>query len=133
MRLRVSAPITRTLRYIPERMKFAPVTRAKRNPLHAAAMSNAGVPGMFSSAPMKQAVDGKTISGVMVATMISSMSLGSSPAATMARRLGAERRGRLPRPGDPPLADARPLHDPLVAGLDHFRQVVVGQAALGKA
>ena len=36
------------------------------NPEHAAIMSNAGTPGTPSSAPMKQAVDGKTISGVMV-------------------------------------------------------------------
>src|SRR5436305_458290 len=59
------------------------------NPLHAADISNAGTPGTPSSAPMKHAVDGNTISGVMVATMISSMSFGTSPADSIARRAAA--------------------------------------------
>src|SRR3954454_8048658 len=59
------------------------------NPLQAADMSNAGTPGSPSSAPIKQAVDGKTISGVIVPTTISSISAGVSPAASMARRAAA--------------------------------------------
>jgi hypothetical protein len=55
-------------------------------PEQAADMSNAGAPGMPSSAPMKQAVLGNTISGVMVATTISLDVLGVRPAASIALR-----------------------------------------------
>src|SRR5207302_11051358 len=33
---------------------------------------------------------------------------------------------------DPPLADAGPLHDPLVVRLDHLLEIGVGQDALGE-
>jgi len=69
------------------------------NPLQAADMSNAGTPGIPKSAPMKQAVDGKTISGVIVATTISSMSFGSSPAAAIALRAAAAPREAVVSPG----------------------------------
>ena len=69
------------------------------NPLHAADMSNAGTEGSPSSAPMKQAVDGKTISGVIVAQTISSISFGSSPAAAIALRAAAVPRVAVLSPG----------------------------------
>ena len=39
---------------------------------------------------------------------------------------------RLPRPGDPPLANAGSLDDPCIAGVDHPCKIVIGQHPLGK-
>ena len=57
------------------------------------------------------------------------MSSGSMPAVRMARMRGdrGHRRRRLVGRGDAPLADAGPRHDPLVGGVDHPLEVVVGQ------
>src|SRR4051812_29732241 len=68
-------------------------------PLQAADMSNAGTPGSPRSAPMKHAVDGKTISGVIVAQTIRSRSFGSMPAASMALRAAAAPRVAVDSPG----------------------------------
>src|SRR6185437_4208013 len=48
----------------------------------------------------------------------------------LARRGGSKRCGRFPISGDPTLFDARALDDPFIVGIDHARQVVVGQALL---
>src|SRR4029079_19154270 len=46
--------------------------------------------------------------------------------------LDGQGRGRLTRTGDPPLADAGALDDPLVAGVDALLEVGVGEALVGK-
>jgi hypothetical protein len=85
-----------------------------------------------------QAVDGNTMSGVEVATMIRSMSCGSQPAASSALRAASRPRslldigrGKVARP------DAGALHDPFVRGLDSAlrqlgHQIGIGHPARGQ-
>src|SRR5512135_1351695 len=74
MLLILSVPTTRTLAWAPDSTSLAPVVRANRNPEQAAERSNpqAFVALIFSW--MMQAVAGKNMSGVTVATMITSIS-----------------------------------------------------------
>ncbi len=92
-------------------------------------MSNAGVPVRPRAAPTKQAVDGKTISGVMVAQMIRSISLRFEAGGGdgLAGGGGGEGSGGFAFGGDAALVDAGALGDPFVVGVDHLRQIVVGQ------
>src|SRR4051812_9612408 len=70
------------------------------NPEHAAARSNPGTPGNPRLCATKHAVDGKIISGVTVAQMISSMSFASKPAAAIALRAAAVARVAVDSPSE---------------------------------
>ncbi|MNN85243.1 hypothetical protein D3C81_2025080 [compost metagenome] len=80
MRERVSAPITSALLYIPVLIKFVAVARLYTKPEQAADKSNAAAPLAPSLSCRMQAVDGKDVSGVMVAIIISSRSSAFIPA-----------------------------------------------------
>ena len=69
------------------------------------------------------------MSGVTVPTTMRPMSSGVSPARSMACSAASLREigGRHARIDDVPLADAGPLQDPLVGGVDHLLEVGVGQ------
>ena len=71
------------------------------------------------------AVDGKIMSGVVVATMMRSTSAGAMPAAgeRRARRVQREIARLLGRRGDVALADAGARADPLVARVDALREL----------
>ncbi len=75
----LSAPTTSTFLCAPVSTNRAPVDRAKRNALQAAERSNpqAFFAPIFSW--ITQAVDGKSISGVTVATMMQSISSAEMP------------------------------------------------------
>ena len=68
-------------------------------------------------------------SPVTVPTMMQSTTEGSTPALRQAcaTRLGRQIAGRLRGIQDVTLADARALDDPGVGGVDHARQILVGQ------
>src|SRR5690554_5712015 len=83
----------------PVRMNFSAVARAYTKPLHTAWISNAGQPSMPSRACRIQAQLGKTLSGVVVANTIRSMSLASMPAASMALRAACSARSTVVWPG----------------------------------
>ncbi len=74
-----SAPITITFLCIPLSTSFAPTCSAYGNPEQAADRSNPHAPFAPSLSCTRQAVAGKNISGVTVATIITSSSLASIP------------------------------------------------------
>src|SRR5277367_2029670 len=77
--LMTSAPITITFLCTPLSTSFAPTCSAYGNPEHAADRSNPHALFAPSRSCTRQAVAGKNISGVTVATMITSISLPSIP------------------------------------------------------
>jgi hypothetical protein len=84
--LSFSAPMTRAVVRLPVLMKWRATCRAYKKPEQAAEMSKQTAfraPSFFCT---KQAVEGKNMSGVTVATMMSLISSGVTPAASMARR-----------------------------------------------
>src|SRR5262245_16634095 len=73
----VSEPTTTTFECKPAATKAAPTEREYTNPQHAAERSNPQVCLIPSFSCSRQAVDGKNISGVTVATINNSISFGS--------------------------------------------------------
>ena len=86
---------------------------------------------MPSPACTETAVAGKVLSGVEVASTIRSIDCASTPAAASAARAACERQvgGGLALGRDVALADAGALHDPFVGGVDHPRQLGIGEDA----
>ena len=79
----------------------------------------------------RQAVEGKNMSGVTVQTRMASSS-GGVDAALRQRALGRFDRhigGGHVRVGDMPLRDPGALQNPLIVGLDHLFEIVIGQDA----
>ena len=74
---------------------------------------------------------GEQMSGVTVQTMIASSSVASMPRCASAQRAAsiAMSEVAISGRGDVALADAGALHDPLVVGVDHLFQVLIGQHA----
>ena len=79
MELILSAPTTTTFLAVPFSTNCAPVVSANKNPLHAALKSKPHAFLAPALCPIKLAVDGNSMSGVTVAQMMRSMSMGSSP------------------------------------------------------
>ena len=98
-------------------------------PLHTACTSNTGQFLMPSLACRMHAVLGKIMSGVVVATMMSPISCGAIPAASIALRLALSARSLecLVVGRDKALTDAGARHDPFVRGVDDLLKVVIGQ------
>ena len=69
------------------------------------------------------------MSGVTVATMITSTSLAVDPALLQAHRAASTARSLVATPllHNVPFADSRPLRNPLVVGRDHLLQVSIRQ------
>ncbi len=69
------------------------------------------------------------MSGVTVATMMASTSVGSTPRAARQRRRGFDGQSLVADPfvDEVTLADAGALDDPLVVGVDHFFEVCIGE------
>ena len=117
MRDRVSAPTTSAQRALPVRDELVGdaerVNEAGAHRLHV----EGGQPCRSRRCCSRQAVLGNTRSGVVVATMIRSMSCGSRPAASSARRaaFSARSHGVFAVGCNVPLADAGALANPLVA------------------
>ena len=82
----VSAPMTSARLIWPLRMKALAVAKAYMKPAQTACTSKAGTPARPRRSCTTTAVLGKTMSGVVVATMIISIDAASMPAASMARR-----------------------------------------------
>ena len=83
-----------------------------------------------------QAADGNTMSGVEVATMIRSISLGAHAGRLERVARGLERRGRCALTsacGEVARADAGALDDPLVGRLDAVGRQFGGQVGVGHA
>ena len=64
---------------VPASMNFAPVVRAKRKPLHAADTSYAKAFLQPAWSAIRLPVEGKNMSGVTVAQITTSISIGSTP------------------------------------------------------
>ena len=79
MALILSAPTTTTFLYRPLSTRAAPVVRLYKKPEQAASTSNPQAFLMPSLSQATLAVLGKNMSGVMVATIMQSISLGSMP------------------------------------------------------
>ncbi len=86
MRLKVSAPMTRTRRACPDTIMPLALASAKTNPAQTAWMSKAKPCVMPRPACTMVAVAGNVRSGVDVARTMASMSSGSSPASSSAAR-----------------------------------------------
>ena len=84
-----SAPMISTFWYVPLSINWRPISSAYRKPVQAASRSNAAALAAPSSCCTMQAVAGKGMSGVMVATMIKSRSAASTPARSSAMRAAA--------------------------------------------
>ena len=83
----------------PARIMASATVRAYTKPLHTACTSKAGQPAMPSLCCTMVAVEGNTMSGVEVATMIRSTSCACLPAAASACRAAWAARSLLPTPG----------------------------------
>ena len=68
-----------TFLLVPASMNFAPVVRANRKPLQAAETSNAKAFLQPAWSAIKLPVEGKNMSGVTVAQITTSISMGSTP------------------------------------------------------
>ena len=99
MREKISAPTTSAQRAPPVRIMASATVSASIKPLHTACTSKAAPPGAPNLLCKMQAVEGKTISGVEVATMIRSTSLALRPAAPSALRQACRARSLLKTPG----------------------------------
>jgi len=89
----VSAPTTSARVARPPRMNWSAVATAYTKPLHTACTSKAAQPPRMPSLSCRiTAVAGNIMSGVVVATMMRSMSSGVRPAASSARRLACSAR-----------------------------------------
>ena len=82
----ISAPTTRMFFAFPPRMKPSATAIPYKKPLQTALRSKAAQPPAPSLCCRMQAVGGKTMSGVTVATMIMSRSDGLMPAMSSARQ-----------------------------------------------
>ncbi len=130
-RVRASAPTTSARRARPLSIVETALCSANTKLVHAAITSTAG-----HDAPMacwmSAAVDGKMWSGLEVPTTIRSRSARADTRilerATC--RCRSESRRGLALSGDAALPDARPRGDPLVGGVDHRLEVVVGEHLL---
>ena len=80
----VSAPTTRTFFTPPALMNLSAMVSAYTNPVQTACTSNAGQPAISSFACNNEAVLGNIWVGVVVATIMRSISLFVIPAASMA-------------------------------------------------
>ena len=83
---------------------------------------------------IRLAVDGKTKSGVVVAQIRRSTSRGAVPVFFRRPRTASAPMCEVPRPftaENMPFLDFGPLDDPLIVGVDHLRQIGVGQHILG--
>ena len=93
-----SVPINNTLRQLPERTYRSATASPYRNPEQAAAKSNAKARMAFRFLWIRQAVDGKGMSGVHVATTIRSRLVGSHPARASAACAASVPRSELAMP-----------------------------------
>ena len=75
----LSAPTTTTFLHDPDSMNLAPVVSAKRKPLQAAETSYAKAFLQPAWSAIRLPVEGKNISGVTVAQITTSISMGSTP------------------------------------------------------
>ena len=103
-------------------------------PEHTACTSKAAPLVMPRPAWILTAVAGNVRSGVAVAQMMRSMSMGSMPERTSAWREAAMPRSEVSSPSSAMWRslDAGALPDPFVGGVDDAGQVVVGHDALGQ-
>ena len=128
-REKVSAPITSARRKAPVRSRPSAAASPNTKPEHTACTSKAAPPVMPSAACTVTAVAGKVLSGVDVASTMRSMLVGSmSPEASAARAAATARSEvSLARRGDPALADAGALGDPVIGGVDLPGEIGVGE------
>ena len=122
-----SAPMTIALRAAPARIAWSTVPSAYEKPEQAVLRSNAPGAVMPSLAATRQATLGQRSIEEQVATTTRSMSAAVRPG--VGQRLaggGGGHVGDRLAVGDAPGDDADPVADPLVVGVDHLGEVVVG-------
>ena len=105
----------------------------KHKPEQPAETSNPHAPLAPILSCTRQAVDGNIMSGVTVPTMITSTSLGSMPRAARHFFAASTQMSLTPLPLGEHVAflDAGALHDPLVVGVHHFFEVLIGKNLRG--
>ena len=129
MRVLASAPHTSTFLCAPLSTIFTPACSAYTNPEQPPETSNPHAPLAPILSCTRHAVEGNIMSGVTVPTMMHSTSLGLNAARRQAllRRLRADVAHAQPLGQHVPLLDPSALHNPLVVGIHHFFEVLIGQ------
>ena len=124
-----SAPITMALREAPARIAWSTVASAYEKPEQAVLRSNAPGALMPSVGATRVATFGQRSTEEQVATTTRSMSAGGQAGAgeRLLRGGGGHVGHGLLGGGDPPGRDADAVADPLVVGVDHLGEVVVGE------
>ena len=128
-----SAPMTRTVSTVWAMMKCWPISSAKMKPGTGGFDVEGGGAAGADFRWTTQAVEGKGMSGVMVARTIKINLVGGDVGALHGGEggFGGEVGGVLVLGGDAALLDAGAAGDPFVGGVHHFFQVGVGEDAVG--
>ena len=121
--------MTRTLECAPLSTSLTPACSAKTNPEQPAETSNPHAPLAPILSCTRHAVEGNIMSGVTVPTMMTSTSVGCDAARGQAFFCGlnADVADAQSLGEHVPLADTGPLDDPLVVGVDHLFEVLIGE------